>query len=295
MESLAEEFLDYLTLERSLSPNTISAYRKDLSKFLGFLREKRKPDARAMVHEDLVEFIYMLKEQSLKASSVARNIVAIKVFYRYLVSQKHLNQDPTELLDSPRLGRYLPGVLSVEEVDRLLRTINANGQAKVRDLACFELMYACGLRVSELVNLRLVDIDFQLGVIRCMGKGGKERIIPMGRTAGEVLERYLREARPGLLKGRESVYLFLGRGGTRLSRQMIWKLIRAYCREAGITKSVSPHTLRHSFATHLLERGADLRIVQELLGHSNISTTQIYTHLDQDRLKSVHRKFHPRP
>jgi len=295
LEKLIDEFLDYLSLERGLSPNTAAAYRNDLLKFSRFASDKNLNDILAPSRDDFVGFIYDLKEQKLKSNSIARNIVALKVFYRYLVSQRYVGTDPTELLESPRLWKYLPDILSVAEVDAFLKVIRGPAAKDVRDRACFELMYATGMRVSELINLTQSDIDLKLGVIRCLGKGQKERIIPMGHLAQEALNRYTREARPLLLKGGTSRHVFLSKNGSRISRQMIWKLIRHYAREAGIGKKISPHTLRHSFATHLLERGADLRIVQELLGHSNISTTQIYTHLNKDRLKSIHQKFHPRP
>ncbi|MCP4649996.1 MAG: site-specific tyrosine recombinase XerD [PVC group bacterium] len=290
-----EEFLNYITLERGLSANTVAAYKRDLVKFFKYLENDGKSDVRVLKHGDIVGFVYVLKEMDLKASSIARSIVAVKVFFRYLVSQRYIKEDPTELLESPRLAKYLPDVLSVGEVDKFLKIIRGDRVKHIRDRACFELMYATGMRVSELVNLKLPDIDFKLGIIRCMGKGGKERIIPMGKLAQDAISDYIQDARGQLLKEKESKYIFISKNGTNISRQMIWKLIRSYAALANISKKVSPHTLRHSFATHLLERGADLRIVQELLGHSNISTTQIYTHLNKDRLKSIHHKFHPRP
>ncbi|MFH2138574.1 MAG: site-specific tyrosine recombinase XerD [Candidatus Omnitrophota bacterium] len=290
-----EEFLDYLTLERGLSANTVSAYKRDLVKFYKYTQQQGFSDIQTMAHSDIVGFVYVLKNKDLKTNSIARNIVAVKVFFRYLVSQRHIKTDPTELLESPRLAKYLPEVLSVAEVDRFLKIIRGEKVKQIRDRACFELMYASGLRVSELVGLKMLDMDFKLGVIRCLGKGQKERIIPMGRFAQEALTKYIAEGRPTLLKGSESSHVFISKNGSRISRQMIWKIIRQYAILANIRKKISPHTLRHSFATHLLDRGADLRIVQELLGHSNISTTQIYTHLNKDRLKSIHQKFHPRP
>jgi integrase/recombinase XerD len=295
LEKFIDEFLDYLSLERGLAVNTIEAYRKDLNKFALFAEEKNIAEPLRPERDDFVGFIYALKESSLKSNSIARNIVALKVFYRYLVSQRYIPTDPTELLESPHLWKYLPDILSVAEIDSFLKVIRGSKVKDMRDRACFELMYATGMRVSELANLTLSDIDINLGVIRCLGKGQKERIIPMGRLARSALSAYLQEARPKLLKEKDSKHIFLSKQGSRISRQMIWKLMRHYALLAGIKKEVSPHTLRHSFATHLLERGADLRIVQELLGHSNISTTQIYTHVNKDRLKSIHRKFHPRP
>jgi len=295
LERYITEFLDYLSLERGLSSNTISSYRRDLEKFDNFIDQKKITDVLNPSRDDFLGFIYHLKDSQLKSSSIARNIVALKVFYRYLVSQRYLKTDPTELLESPKLWKYLPDVLSIAEVEKFLKTIRGPKIKQIRDKACFELMYATGMRVSELVELKLIDLDFKLGILRCYGKGQKERIIPMGRLAKEALVKYIDEARELLLKGRVSKHLFLSKHGKKISRQMIWKIIQKYAVLAGIHKHISPHTLRHSFATHLLEKGADLRIVQELLGHSNISTTQIYTHLNKDRLKSIHQKFHPRP
>lgn len=291
-----DEFLNYLSLERGLSPNTIMSYRRDLHKFSAFLDKCKVGNPLAICRDDILTFIYALKDKKLEPSSIARNIVTIKVFYRYLASQQYIKSDPTELLESPKLWQYLPDILSVEEVERFLNAVRGVKVKDMRDRACFELMYATGLRVSELVSLKLVDCDFRLGIVRCIGKGQKERIVPMGKKAQEALDRYIKQARPNQLKkGKESKCLFLSKNGTSISRQMIWKLVKHYACMAHIKKQISPHTLRHSFATHLLERGADLRIVQELLGHSNISTTQVYTHLDKERLKSIHKKFHPRP
>ena len=221
--------------------------------------------------------------------------MVLKVFYRYLVSQKYVKKDPAELLESPRLWRYLPDVLSLQEVESLLDVIRGPKVKDLRDRAIFELLYATGMRVSELVELKLKDIDLKLGVIRCFGKGQKERIIPMGSYAGSAIVEYLEKARAKLLKNKVSNHLFISKFGMKLNRRRIWKLIKHYAVLANISKRVSPHTLRHSFATHLLEKGADLRIVQELLGHSNIATTQIYTHMNKDKLKSIHKKFHPLP
>ncbi len=308
LEKLKAEFLTYLELERGLSNNTVCAYRKDLEKFAAFLEKKKTAIESNLSRNDIVGFIYELKDSKLKSSSIARNIVTIRVFLRYLVSQRYLKKDPTEFLESPRLWKHLPDVLSVKEVESFLEVIRkdkkreqakknrpANEAKHLRDLACFELMYASGIRVSELVNLKIMDLDLRLGILRCLGKGEKERIIPIGRLAQTALEIYISQGRPKLLKGKSSKHIFLSKNGSKISRQMIWKLIQHYAQLAKISKQISPHTLRHSFATHLLERGADLRIIQELLGHSNISTTQIYTHLNKDRLKSIHQKFHPRP
>ncbi len=295
LEHYIDEFLDYLSLERGLSKNTISSYRRDLNKFAAFALVNDMANVMNPNRDDFLNYIYSLKEAQLKSSSIARNIVALKVFYRYLVSQRYVLQDPTELLESPKLWKYLPGVLSIVEVENFLNVIRGPKIKHLRDKACFEILYATGMRVSEVVNLKLRDVDMGLGIIRCIGKGQKERIVPLGRLAKEALIKYLEQGRPLLLKNKETNHIFLSKNGTGISRQMIWKQIQQYALLADIKKHISPHTLRHSFATHLLEKGADLRIVQELLGHSNIATTQLYTHLNKDRLKSIHHKFHPRP
>ena len=299
---LIESFLEYLTWERCLSSNTVHAYRRDLSKLAAFAATVPGRTVLTLRQEDLIRFVHALKaqkarpdgEEHIKHVSVARAISAVRGFYRFLVSQQKIPQDPTEQLQTPRLGKYLPHVLSVEEVDRFLGCLRGRSLQEQRDRALFELMYATGMRVSELVNLKLQDVDDNLGVVRCFGKGGKERIVPVGRTARKLLGDCTSTVRPRLLKGAQQHVLFVSRLRKPLSREMIWKLIRRYAKKARITQKISPHTLRHSFATHLLSRGADLRIVQELLGHSSISTTQIYTHVSKERLKSIHHRYHPR-
>lgn len=295
LEQYIDEFLDYLSLERGLSKNTISSYRRDLNKFAAFALVNDVANVMLPSRDDFLNYVYSLKDADLKSSSIARNIVALKVFYRYLVSQRYIMQDPTELLESPKLWKYLPEVLSIAEVENFLLVVRGSKVKHLRDKACFEILYATGMRVSEVVNLKLSDIDMSLGILRCVGKGQKERIVPMGSLARQALNEYLEQGRPRLLKKQDSNHIFLSKNGTGISRQMIWKQIQHYALLANINKHISPHTLRHSFATHLLEKGADLRIVQELLGHSNIATTQLYTHLNKDRLKSIHHKFHPRP
>lgn len=295
LDRYIDEFIDYLSLERGLSPNTIASYRLDLNKFLEFIEDNQPEDLLNPTLAYFRDFIQYLKKKDLKLSSIARNIVVVKVFYRYLVSQKYAKKDPSELLESPRLWRYLPDILSIQEVESLLSVIRGKKVKQLRDRACFELLYATGMRVSELVDLKLKDIDLKLGVLRCFGKGQKERIIPMGGYASSAIVDYLENGRAKLLKNKQSNHLFISKFGLKLNRRRIWKLIKEYAVLANISKRISPHTLRHSFATHLLEKGADLRIVQELLGHSNISTTQIYTHVNKDKLKSIHKKFHPLP
>lgn len=240
--------------------------------------------------------MFTLKDSGLSASSIARNLAAIKVFYRFLVRERILKADPSGLLESPKLWKKIPDVLSIEEVEDLLRACDLHQTQGVRDRAILELMYATGLRVSEAVNLKVQDVNFDAGFLRCIGKGSKERIVPLGREAVISVKRYLEKARPKLAKNAgDDPILFLSRLGKRISRQSFWKLIKYYARRARLKKELKPHTLRHSFATHLLSRGADLRSVQEMLGHADISTTQIYTHIDKNRLKLIHKTYHPRP
>ncbi|RKY33550.1 MAG: site-specific tyrosine recombinase XerD [Candidatus Omnitrophota bacterium] len=294
IDAYINEFLHYLMLERGLSSNTISAYQSDLDKFAFFIKENGLPDLLHLRQEHIREFVYSLNQNNLKKSSIVRNISAIKMFFRYLVTWQYLFSNPAELLESPKIWKYLPDILSIKEVDSFLRVIRSDQAKSIRDRACFELMYATGMRVSEIIKLRLTCLDFKNEFLRCFGKGEKERIIPLCGIAKNVLIEYIQGARTKLLQGSASEYVFVSKYKTMLSRQMIWKLIKHYALLAGINKTVSPHTLRHSFATHLLERGADLRVVQELLGHSNIATTQIYTHLNKKKIKEIHRKFLPR-
>jgi integrase/recombinase XerD len=235
------------------------------------------------------------KDRGISANSIARRLAAIRMFHRFLTRERILKNDPTTLIDSPKLWKKIPDTLSLNEVDALISQPSIRDKQGVRDRAILETMYATGMRVSEAVNLKLDNVNLNIGFLRCIGKGNKERVIPLGKKAIASLNRYLEVGRPHLLKNRQSEFLFLNRFGKKLSRQSFWKLIKKYAREARIRKPIRPHILRHSFATHLLERGADLRSVQEMLGHSNISTTQIYTHVNKDRLKAIHKMYHPRP
>ena len=295
MKELVEQFLDYLSVERGLSSNTISSYRRDLAKYTAFLSGRNMDSPKRATREIITDFMMGLKDKGLNPASISRNLVAIKVFHRFLLRERYISEDVTSLLDSPRLWKRLPDVLTVEEVNKLLSRPNIRTRQGLRDKACLELMYAAGMRVSELVNLSVADLDREVGFVKCRGKGGKERVVPVGKTALEYINRYLRDIRPSFLRRGSVSEMFLTRLGKKMSRQMFWKLIKRYAKQANINKGIKPHTLRHSFATHLLAGGADLRVVQELLGHSNIATTQIYTHVDKDRLKSIHQKYHPRP
>jgi len=235
------------------------------------------------------------KEAGLSVNSIARSLAAIKSFYRFLNRERILKDDPSSLVDSPKLWKKIPETLSLNEVDCLLNQPSIRDRQGVRDKAILETLYATGMRVSEAVNLRSDNVNLDIGFLRCVGKGNKERVIPLGKKAISSLRRYLGVSRPGFLKNKQSAYLFLNRSGGKISRQSLWKIIKKYARQARIKKPIHPHILRHSFATHLLERGADLRSVQEMLGHANISTTQLYTHINKERLKTIHKMFHPRP
>jgi integrase/recombinase XerD len=295
MRELIAAFLDYLTVERGLSRNTIMSYQEDLNYYMDYLETKGIDALSRTTNNDITNFMLSQKDKGLAANSVARRLAAIKAFYRFLVRERILKADPSSLIDSPKLWKKIPDALSVNEVTALLEQPNIRQQQGIRDKAILEALYATGMRVSEAANLKNDNVNLRVGFLRCIGKGNKERVIPLGKKAVNSLQRYLAVARPKLLKGRSSEYLFLNRFGKKISRQSLWKLIKRYARQAGIKKPIRPHILRHSFATHLLERGADLRSVQEMLGHSNISTTQIYTHINKERLKSIHRMFHPRP
>jgi len=295
MKELIKEFLDYLSVERGLSKNTIESYGRDLDKYISFLKSKAIESLDSVKRQDIQNFLMYLKEKGLNASSIARNLVAIKIFHRFLVSQRCIKEDVTSVLEAPKLWKTLPEVLDLSEVEALLGKPNIRDRQGQRDKAALELMYATGMRVSELVNLKLNDLNLDVGFVKCLGKGRKERIIPVGRKAKEALKKYLEKARPKFIKRGDANALFLTRLGRPMTRQSFWLMIKHYVRNARIKKRVTPHTLRHSFATHLLQRGADLRIVQELLGHANISTTQIYTHINKERLKQIHQKYHPRP
>jgi integrase/recombinase XerD len=295
LKALIKEFLDYLSIERGLSKNTLESYGRDLGKYSAYFKKQGIENPDGVKRQDIQNFLMALKDGKLNASSISRNLVAIKVFHRYLTTQRYIKEDVTSVLETPKLWKTLPDVLDLKEIEAIIEKPNTLKKQGLRDRAALELMYATGMRVSELVNLKVSDIHMDVGFVRCIGKGQKERVIPVGRKAKEALQKYLVKARPKFLKNKESTALFLTRLGKPMSRQSFWMVIKRYVREARIKKRVTPHTFRHSFATHLLQRGADLRVVQELLGHTNISTTQIYTHIDKERLKQIHQKFHPRP
>lgn len=294
MHVLVEQFLDYLSLERGLSDNTRQAYSLDLRDFCAFLEEHRLASFNEVRRKHVLDFLMAERARGLSVNSVSRRLVAIKVFFAYLAREGLLAGNVTEVMESPRLWRILPGVLSVREVERLLNVASGADRLALRDRALLELLYATGLRVSELADLTLEDLHFEEGYLRCTGKGSKTRIVPFGGQAGGRLTRYLKESRPSLAREEGAREVFLTYRGKRFSRKGIWKLIKTYAQRAGISKPVSPHTLRHSFASHLLANGAPLRVIQEMLGHADIATTQVYTHVDQGRLRAVHARYHPR-
>ena len=291
---LLEPFVDFLTLEQGASPETLVGYSRDVARLADFARAKGLESPTSVSSRTLRDFVYHLKDLGLSPSSIRRNISAVRTYFRFLMSEGHVVRDPSERLETPRRWRTLPEVLTVAEVERLLAAPTIEEPLYFRDKAMLELAYGAGLRVSEWITLGVKDALLNEGLVRVFGKGSKERLVPIGRTAISSVAIYSRELRPKLEKGQGKGTLFLNARGEPLTRMGAWKILRRYVERAGITKHVTPHTLRHSFATHLLEGGADLRAVQEMLGHADISTTQIYTHVDREYLREVHRQFHPR-
>ncbi len=289
-----EPFRDYLSFERGLSPRTVDAYLRDARRLVGFLDGRGVATPEDVEYRLLRDFVASLSERGLAASTVSRALSSMRAYFRYLVEEGELGSDPSERLESPRPSRALPDVLSYAEIERLLAAVGLDAPLAFRDRAILEVLYGSGLRVSELIGLRVRDLDLREGLVRVIGKGRKERLVPVGSGARRAVQRYLRELRPRLERGRSEGRVFLNRAGRPLSRMGVWKILRRHVDRAGLEKRVTPHTLRHSFATHLLEGGADLASVQEMLGHADISTTEIYTHVDRAHLRSVHRSFHPR-
>ncbi|MFH1189121.1 MAG: site-specific tyrosine recombinase XerD [Candidatus Omnitrophota bacterium] len=295
MKTLIDEFLNYLSVERGLSRNTVSAYSSDLRRFAAHLESAGISDPDRVKRQDIMDHLLKLKDGGISSNSISRALVAIKMFYKFLVRERLARDDIAGVLESPKLVRPLPNVIGMQEVDKLLAAPDCSGWIGMRDKAALELMYATGMRVSELVELTLDGLNLDVGFIKCVGKGDKERIVPIGKSAKAAIERYIEKVRPKLQKkGGQDRHLFLSRLGRKISRVSFWNMIKSNAKAARIKKDVTPHTLRHSFATHLLERGADLRVVQEMLGHADISTTQVYTHINKERLKLIHKQFHPR-
>jgi integrase/recombinase XerD len=294
MHHLIDEYLNYLTVEKGASRNTIDGYSRDLNRYAGFVGEGGIRGIGGVGTEEVISFLASLQGEGLAANSVNRALAAIRGFYKYLLREKKVEHTPVAHIELARVWMRLPDVLSREEMDLLLAQPGAATPADLRDASMLELLYATGIRVSELIGLTVNSINWQVGYLVAMGKGEKERIVPVGRTAYDRVKRYLDGARPLLLKGAENDHLFLNRSGKGMTRQGFWKIVKKYAAKAGLVKRVHPHTFRHSFASHLLEGGADLRSVQIMLGHADISTTQIYTHVTRERLKEIHRKYHPR-
>lgn len=289
-----EEFRDYLQFERGVSPRTLEAYGRDLKRLVDYAARLGIDDVARLTPGHLREFVYDLKDQGLQATSIRRTLSGIRSYFGFLIAEGHLQADPTEQVEMPKVWRKLPGVLSREDVEKILDAPQINDRLYWRDKALLEFAYASGVRVSELATLKLRDVDLQEGVATVFGKGAKERMVPIGRTAQRALDIYMRETRPALERRAGQGTVFLNAQGRPLTRMGIWKILRKHVRRAGVRKRVTPHTLRHCFATHLLEGGADLAAVQEMLGHADISTTQIYTHVDREYLRDVHKRFHPR-
>jgi integrase/recombinase XerD len=294
IDVLIDQYLNYLLIEKGLSRTTLESYSTDIIRYGEFLRQNR---TRRLSEDDtalILKHMIALRKAGLSARSRARHLVSIRGFYRFAVQEKILKHDPVRLVDLPKTSLKLPDVLSVEEVSQLLETPDCDKPRGARDCAMLELLYAAGLRVSELVDLKLQDLNLEAGFVRVLGKGSKERVVPIGLHAHDKIESYLEKSRKTLLKNQASPYLFVARAAKPMSRQGFWKLLRKYAALAQLKKKVTPHSLRHSFASHLLEGGADLRAVQIMLGHVDISTTQIYTHVARQQLKILHERFHPR-
>ena len=290
-----DQFLDYIKVERGLSLNTIESYQRDLNKYFRFLRQKYpNQDFLVLGKSAVLSYLVKLHQEKLSGKSIARNLVTIRVFYKFLILHNFINENPAHDIDSPKTWRTLPKVLTLDEVDQLLGQTDLSTKQGIRDRAIMELLYASGLRISELTSLKTQDIQFDMGYLKVLGKGAKERIVPFGDASKSMMQRYLDEVRQGWDPQHQVPIFFLSRQRKKLTRQSVWLMIKKYAMKAALSKNISPHILRHSFATHLLERGADLRAVQMMLGHADISTTQIYTHVDKERLREVYKKFHPR-
>ncbi|WP_029918417.1 site-specific tyrosine recombinase XerD [Pelobacter seleniigenes] len=294
-DALLDSYLDYLTIEKGLSNNTVSAYYRDLSGYFAFL--KKQPgiaSAADISRSDLLAYLTGLRHQGLAPRTRARVLSTLRSFHRFLVRENHVSHDPSALIESPKILRALPKLLSAQEVEQLLAAPQGDGKIALRDRAMLEVLYATGIRVSELIDLRSADLKLDIGCLTVFGKGSKQRLVPLGEVALEIVQEYLQNGRPKLLKEGPIEAVFPNSRGRHMSRQGFWKILRNHALAAGINRPVHPHMLRHSFATHLLENGADLRAVQSMLGHADISTTQIYTHVLQERLKQIHQQYHPR-
>ena len=294
LDRLADQYFNYILVEKGLAEKTIESYSRDIVRFLVFLKDHGIDAVADIDTRIILQYLIHLRDSGLATRSRARHLVTIRGFFKFLVQEKIIRQSPAQLVELPKQTQKLPDVLSQTEIEKLLRSPDRTAPAGVRDAAMMELLYAAGLRVSELIILKLQDVNLEACFTRVFGKGSKERVVPFGRFARDSLDLYIQTARPQLLKTFTSPFLFVARAGNPMSRQGFWKLLKRYALKAGIKKNITPHTLRHSFASHLLEGGADLRTVQVMLGHVDISTTQIYTHVARKHLKEIHEKFHPR-
>jgi integrase/recombinase XerD len=294
LDIFVDQYINYLVFEKGLSEKTIESYSSDLSKYLEFLKQKGIKDITQADTPLILKHLIGLRKSGLGSKSCARHLITLRGFYKFLAQEKILDFDPAKLIDLPKSGLKLPDVLSVSEINLLLNIPDSNKPLGKRNSAMIELLYAAGLRVSELVNLKFLDVNLEACFVRVLGKGSKERIVPFGLYARNKLDDYINNSRPLLLKNHISQYLFVARAGKPMTRQGFWKLLKQYVKQAGIKKKVTPHSFRHSFASHLLEGGADLRTVQVMLGHVDISSTQIYTHVARDHLRQIHEKYHPR-
>jgi len=294
MEKLVEQFIHYLAVEKGLALNTLESYKRDLTAYHAFLAKTQKVTINQTSRSHIIAYLLELKNKNKATSTISRNLASIRSYYQFLVRDGHLSKDPSHNLESPKIDKRLPKVLSISDVEKLLQVPDISTPSGGRDKAMLELLYATGIRVSELVSLDIEDLNLNMGLVKCLGKGSKERIVPLGNEAIKSINSYMENNRGKLLKKDRDSALFLNHHGRRLTRQGFWKIIKKYAKMTSIESDITPHTLRHSFATHLLENGADLRSVQEMLGHADISTTQIYTHLTKARLKEVYSKAHPR-
>jgi len=294
MRDLFNRYYNHLLIEKGAAANTLEAYGRDLKRYISFLEEKGLTDVRSVMPRTVIDFLVQIKSEGLSANSMNRSLAALRGFYKFLLQEKAVEESPLANIELAKVWLRLPDTVSAEEMNVILSQPGDQTPSALRDRAMLELLYATGLRVSELIGLAMNSINWQVGFLIVMGKGSKERVVPIGKTAYDSVLRYVEEARPRLIRSKTTDCLFLNRFGGPLTRQGLWKIIVGYARKAGLQKKVHPHTFRHSFASHLLAGGADLRAVQVMLGHSDISTTQIYTHVNRDRLKEIHQKYHPR-
>jgi integrase/recombinase XerD len=294
MDKLLEKYLNHLLIERGVAQNTLDAYGRDLRRFLLIVQEKGFTDWRQIVPEAVIEYLVQIKSEGLSANSMNRALAAIRGFYKYLLQEKLIEQTPLANIELAKVWMRLPDTVSKEEMNLILAQPGVETAQSLRNSAMLELLYATGIRVSELIGLTMNSINWQVGFLVVMGKGSKERIVPIGKAAYDCTRLYVDEARPQLMQGKSTDILFLNRFGGKFTRQGFWKMVVGYAKKSGLHKKIHPHTFRHSFASHLLEGGADLRTVQVMLGHADISTTQIYTHITRERLKEIHQKYHPR-